>query len=104
MCSGPVSVITELGPSTAAIGVSPVAEGATSGGAVSSSFTAAGSLTIVSCRPLGAKVIVNASPQRLAQKSINAVGASAHASVCAIAGRGTRRGKRPGGEPPRSIG
>ncbi len=83
MCSAPVSVITERGPSTEAIGVSPAAEGATSGGAVSSVLTAAGSLSITRRRPLGENVSVNASPWRLAQRSISTVGASAQMRVCA---------------------
>ena len=86
MCSGPVSVITELGPRIEAIGVSPAAEGATSGGAVRTVLTAAGSLTITSWRPLGANVTVNASPRSRKQRSISTVGATAQISVCTTGG------------------
>ncbi len=86
MCSAPVSTSTELLPITGAIGEEPAADGATPGGAVNTAFTASGSLNIASFSPLGANVSVNASPSRAAQRSITHVGASAHASVSAIAG------------------
>ena len=86
MCSAPVSVITELGPMIGAIGDSPAAEGATSGGAVNTVFTASGSLTTTIRRPLGANVIVNASPYAAAHRSSAHGIASAHTSVCATAG------------------
>ena len=85
-CSGPVSVITELGPMIGAIGEMPAAEGATSGGAVKTVLTASGSLTTTIRRPLGANVSVNASPSRSAQRSSTHGIASAHASVCTTAG------------------
>ena len=62
MCSGPVSVSTELGPITAAIGELPAAEGATSGGAVNTCLTSSAPLTTTIRRPLGKKRIVNISP------------------------------------------
>jgi hypothetical protein len=94
MCSGPVSTITELGPMIGATGDVPAADGATPGGAVNTVFTASGSETITSLRPLGANVSVNASPSLLAHRSITHVGATAHASVCTIAGA-----LGPGGSP-----
>src|SRR5207244_1733550 len=76
-------------------------DGATSGGAVNTVFTASGSLTITSCMPLGKNVSVKNSPSVRAQRSINHVGASAHASVCAIGGAfgpgGSRAPPRPSG-------
>src|SRR5271166_2387216 len=86
MCSGPVSVSTELGPTIGATGEVPAAEGATSAGAVKTLRTASGSLSITSFSPLGANVTVNASPRLLAQRSRNQVGATAHATVCRSAG------------------
>ncbi len=86
MCSGPVSVSTELWPTTGATGEVPAPDGATSGGAVNTVLTASGSLSITSFSPLGANVNVNASPSRSAQRSISHVGASAHTNVCATAG------------------
>ena len=59
MCSGPVSTITELGPTIGPSGELPAADGATSGGAVNRSLTASGSLIITSLSPLGANVSVN---------------------------------------------
>src|ERR1700746_567892 len=94
MCSGPVSTITECDPITGATGEFAAPDGATSGGAVNTVFTDAGSLTITSCIPLGKNVSVNHSPMPRAQRSISQVGASAQASVCTSAGiRG------PGGRP-----
>jgi hypothetical protein len=68
---------------------------------VNTVFTASGSLNITNFSPLGANVSVNVSPSRLAQRSITHVGASAHASVCRIAGT-----RGPGGSrcPPRTEG
>ena len=95
MCSGPVSTITELGPITGASGEFAAPDGATSGDAVNTVFTASGSLTSTSCIPLGKNVSVKNSPTLRAQRSMNHVGASAHASVCTSA---AARG--PGGSPP----
>ncbi len=86
MCSGPVSVSTELWPTTGASGEEPVADGATSGGAVKIVFTASGSLNSTSFMPLGANVTVNASPRVRAQRSIIHVGATAQMSVCTLGG------------------
>src|SRR5271166_6218611 len=97
MCSGPVSTTTELGPITDATGEAPAPEGATSAGAVNTARTASGSLTITSLIPLGANVTVNVLPIRLAQRSISHVGATAHTSVCTIAGA-----RDPGGSPSRT--
>ncbi len=91
MCSGPISVITELGPMIEAIGEAPAAEGATSGGAVKTALTASGSLTITSLRPLGKNVSVKLSPRRRTHWSITQPGASDQITVKA---NGDRRGPR----------
>jgi hypothetical protein len=69
MCSAPVSTITELLPSTPAIGELPAADGATSAGAVKTVFTASGSLTMRNVRVLEPipNVTLNVSPKRSAQ-------------------------------------
>src|ERR1700722_17218023 len=69
-----------------AIGDRPAADGATSGGAVNTVCPASGSPTPTIRRPLGANVIVNASPYAAAQRSSAHGIASAHTSVCATAG------------------
>src|SRR5438105_1803260 len=103
MCSGPVSTITECGPITGATGELPAPDGATSGGAVNTVFTASGSPTTTICIPLGKNVSVKHSPTRFAQRSMNHVGASAHASVCTIAGaRGPGGSLRSLGAPSRA--
>ena len=59
----------------------PRPEGASSGGAVKILFTASGSLNMTSCVPLGANVIVNASPMCLSHLLIIHVGATVQISV-----------------------
>ena len=71
---------------TDATGELPAPDGATSGGAVNTVLTASGSLTSTIFIPLGKKVSVKVSPTRRAQWSMYQVGATAQASVCAIAG------------------
>jgi len=86
MCSAPISVSTELGPITGAIGDIPAADGAVSGDAVKTCFTAAAPLTITTRRPLGKNFKVNISPYRLPQRSVIQDCDTVHANVCTNAG------------------